>query len=197
MNRRTYFSSTAILALSAALLVGSPAHADGAVAACKPAFRPYGLIGEKWRASGPEDSIFRCPTSAEYGFKGNNARRQNFANGQIGWSPAQGPKMMISTYQSDGKAVFQWGPTGRDWDYFEVRYSYENDEVTTYKVKRRDPWNGGFSRPAGGPGGPGPEDNVGNTDPDTDHYFSVRGCDNTGPFQLGSECGGWSLPGRL
>jgi hypothetical protein len=185
---RIYISSTAILA---ALLGGFPAHAESATAACNSAFQPYGLIGEKWQASGGENSIFGCPTRAEYGFKGNNARRQDFRNGQIGWSPALGPKMLIRTYASKGKAVFQWGPTGRDWDYFEVRYSFNNDEVKTYKVKRRDPWNGGFSRPVSGPG---PEP-MGSNAPL--HYFSVRGCDNTGPFQLGSECSGWSLPGRL
>ncbi|MEW9532422.1 LGFP repeat-containing protein [Microbispora sp. NPDC049125] len=196
MNRRFSLSVSATLALSTAVLVGLPVYAGSATAAtttsaCNPAFAPYGLIGDKWRASGGESSIFGCPTRAEYGFTANHARRQDFRNGQIGWSPALGPKMLIRTYASGGKAVFQWGPTGRDWDYFEVRYSFNNEEVKTYKVKRRDPWNGGFSRPIHGPG---PEE-LGSTG--ELHYFSVRGCDNSGVFQLGSECSGWSLPGRL
>ncbi|GGP03239.1 hypothetical protein LDL08_11565 [Nonomuraea glycinis] len=197
MNRRLYFSMTATLALSATMLLVLPAHAGSTTtatttsAACIPAFQPFGLIGEKWRALGGENSLFGCPTRAEYGFTTNKARRQDFHNGQIGWSPALGPKMMIRAFRSGDKAVFQWGPTGRDWDYFEVRYSFNNDEVKKYKVKRRDPWNGGFSRPMSGPG---PE-HVGSNAPL--HYFSVRGCDDSGLFQLGSDCSGWSLPGRL
>ncbi|NBE99292.1 MULTISPECIES: LGFP repeat-containing protein [unclassified Nonomuraea] len=197
MDRRIYFSMTVTLALSSALLAGIPAHADSATtattssAACNPKLKPYGLIGDQWRASGGEDSVFGCPTRAEYGFTTNKSRRQDFRNGQIAWIPALGPKMLIRTYASRGQARFQWGPTGRDWDYFEVRYSFNNEEVKKYKVQRHDPWNGGFSRPVAGPG---PEA-LGSNGPL--HYFSVRGCDNSGVFQLGSECGGWSLPGRL
>ncbi|NBF00335.1 hypothetical protein FE391_44445 [Nonomuraea sp. KC401] len=211
MGRRIYFSMTATFAFSAAL-VGLPAHAGSATtgattgittasttsAACNPKFAPYGLIGDRWRASGGENSAYGCPTRAEYGFTTNKARRQDFENGQIGWSPTLGPKAMIRAYRTRGKANFQWGPTGRDWDYFEVRYAFNNGPVKKYKVKRRDAWNGAFSMH---PGGPGP-DPLGCSHSDGSpcgfaHYFSVRGCDNTGVFQAGSECGGWSIPGRL
>ncbi|MBF8194472.1 hypothetical protein ITP53_54235 [Nonomuraea sp. K274] len=208
MDRRIYFSMTATFALSAAL-VGLPAHAGSAATAtatstttftaCNPKYKPYGLIGDKWRAAGGEDSVFGCPARTEYGFTTNKSRRQDFRNGQIAWVPALGPKMLVRTYESGGKAVFQWGPTGRDWDYFEVRYSFDNGEFWRYKVKRRDPWNGGFSISSAGPG---PDPTVcissdGGSCGKNHHYFSVRGCDRTGVFQTKTECSKWSLPGRL
>ncbi|GGL42932.1 LGFP repeat-containing protein [Planomonospora parontospora] len=196
MDRRIYRPVTVAFALCVALPglpagAGSATTATTASAACDPAFQPYGLIGEKWRASGGENGVFGCPVRAEYGFAGNSARRQDFLNGQIGWSPALGPRAMVRTYRSGDRAVFQWGSTGRDWDYFEVRYSFNDGAVKRYTVKRRDPWNGGFSRPITGPG---PEP-LGSNRPL--HYFSVRGCDHSGLLQAGSDCGGWSLPGRL
>ena len=202
MNRRIYFSMTAALTLSATLLGTLPAHAGSATtttdsAACNPDFKPYGLIGEKWRASGEENSVYGCPTRAEYGFTANKARRQDFRNGQIGWSPALGPKMMVRTYESGGEAFFFWGPTGRDWDYFEVRYQFNNRPVDTYTVKRTDPWNGGFSTNSPGPDSPNCSPGDGPPCGDDSHYFSVRGCDRTGIFQRSTECSGWSLPGRL
>ncbi|MBF8189084.1 hypothetical protein ITP53_25790 [Nonomuraea sp. K274] len=202
MGRRIYFSMTATLALSAAL-VGLPAHAGSATtatatsAACNPKLTPYGLIGDKWLASGGQNGVYGCPISAEYGFTTNKSRRQNFRNGQIGWVPALGPKAMIRTYESGGEAFFWWGPTGRDWDYFELRYQFNNRPVNTYRVQRTDPWNGGFKTNSPGPDNPNCEPGDGPPCGDDWHYFSVRGCDRTGLFQDGAECGKWSLPGRL
>ncbi|MFC6083678.1 LGFP repeat-containing protein [Sphaerisporangium aureirubrum] len=182
--------ATAVAALTGVLSAGLPAQAatpaTTAATPCDAALTPYGLIGEKWRDSGGQNSVFGCPRNAEYGFAGNHARRQDFLNGQIGWSPAIGPRTLVRVYAIGGKVIFRWGPTGRDWDFFNVRYEYLHEGVEQYKVGRIDPWNGVFSVPEG---------NIGASN-GTIHYFSVQGCDNGGFLQR-SDCGGWSLPVRL
>jgi hypothetical protein len=92
-------------------------------------FQPNGPIGDRWHGMGGEVSSLGCAISpSEYDvtdqFGVLLGRRRDFQGGQIAWSPNQGPKMVVTAYEKDHVAVFEWGPTDPfNYDFFIVRWS--------------------------------------------------------------------------
>ena len=92
-------------------------------------FEPYGLIGDRWRLEGGANSYFGCPTSRveedvhdEFGTL--RGRRMYFTNGQMVWSPGQGPNMLVRAFENGGMIAFEWGPTDPfNYDRFIVRWA--------------------------------------------------------------------------
>ncbi|NUR86187.1 MAG: hypothetical protein HOY71_19070 [Nonomuraea sp.] len=122
MSRRAF----ATLGIAAVITAGLAAPASATTASC--AVQPYGLIGDYWRSLGGENAIIGCATGTENGVPNRNGRRQNFDDGQIAWSPDQGPKMMVAAYSAKvggrNGLVFRWGPTTPfNYDYFKVTLS--------------------------------------------------------------------------
>ncbi|TMR90880.1 LGFP repeat-containing protein [Nonomuraea basaltis] len=153
-------SVLAIPALAGALLASAPAHPAAASAGSGCSIEPYGGIGDYWRNFGGADGVFGCPKGAEYTVSNSTARRQNFAGGQIAWTPDQGHSMIIAAYHKGETAYFRWGPTNPfHYDYFKVavRSSHIANGVFTYK-------NGPRTRGAVSYYGPGR------------YTFRVRGC---------------------
>jgi LGFP repeat len=82
-----------------------------------------GLIGAIWRQLGGFNAL-GLPTSPEYSVTGGADRRQDFVGGQIAFSPAQGPRMMVWGRQVGEEVEFGWGPTDPyNYDFFIVRWS--------------------------------------------------------------------------
>ena len=77
---------------------------------------PHGLIGDTWRTvdrhqaaiSGIVKDRIGCPIEPEHGVPGLNARLQTFQNGQIAWTPDQGPSMTIWAIRDKAHFRVQW-----------------------------------------------------------------------------------------
>ncbi|GGM72112.1 hypothetical protein GCM10010106_18040 [Thermopolyspora flexuosa] len=190
---RTLLALTTALGTAAATIALTATSANAATtsaAACNPALvAPTGsLIGRLWRNSGGEKSVYGCPTGKEIGTASPRGSYQNFQYGKIVWSPNIGPYALVRAYVSGNKVVFRWSDTGRDWDFFNVRYSAGGRPFTQVKVARINPWSGAFSL------SPGCGNGVCSTTSGhgTGTYvFHVQGCDR-GTFK--SDCGPWSNP---
>ncbi|MCK2216962.1 hypothetical protein MF672_024675 [Actinomadura sp. ATCC 31491] len=122
MNRTLRVAATAALLVTGSALAAPPASASSC------SIQPYGLIGDYWRSLGGADAIIGCPTGEERGVPNREGRRQTFDDGQIAWSPDQGPKMMVAAYSArvGGRngLVFRWGPTSPfSYDYYRVTLS--------------------------------------------------------------------------
>ncbi|WP_327049241.1 hypothetical protein OG320_16010 [Microbispora sp. NBC_01189] len=149
------------------------------------------LIGNLWRSNGGESSVYGCPVSKEYGYPDKRGSWQEFRNGKIVWSPNLGNGTLVRAYRSGHKVVFRWSGLGRDWDYFNVRWSKDGGKATQVKVGRIDPWSGSYSIT------PYCDGEVCSTTAGHEvnkFAFIVQGCDRSGLFQAGSECGPWSIP---
>ncbi len=72
---------------------------------------PIGLILERWRELDEAKGPLGCPTGPEFAVEGTNARKTTFKNGEIVWSPSQGPKMLVAAYQEDDNIIVNWGDT--------------------------------------------------------------------------------------
>ncbi|WP_327106901.1 hypothetical protein [Nonomuraea glycinis] len=179
--------ATALGTAATALTIGA---APASATACDPALvAPAGsLVGNLWRSNGGETSAYGCPTSKEYGFASQRGSYQTFRNGKIVWSPNLGGGTLVRAYYAKGKAVFRWSGLGRDWDFFNVRWSRDGGKATQVKVGRLTPWSGvysvdptcvdGYCITSNGHGGL------------TKATFIVQGCDR-GTFS--SDCGPWSI----
>lgn len=122
MNRTLRVAATAALVVAGSAFAAHPASASSC------SIQPYGLIGDYWQSLGGENAIIGCPTDEERGVPNRNGRRQNFDDGQIAWSPDQGPKMMVAAYSAKvggrNGLVFRWGPTTPfNYDYVKVTLS--------------------------------------------------------------------------
>ncbi|MFI6483573.1 LGFP repeat-containing protein [Nonomuraea sp. NPDC050663] len=187
-------SARALLGLATALGTAATAIAISALPAsasvCDPSLEaPAGsLVGDLWRSNGGERSVYGCPTTKEYGYAGQQGSYQQFRNGKIVWSPNLGGGTLVRAYYANGKAVFRWSGLGRDWDFFNVRWSVNGGKATQVKVGRLTPWSGAYSVD------PTCQDGVCMTS--NGHgglvraAFIVQGCDR-GTFS--SDCGPWSI----
>lgn len=159
--------------------------------------QPYGLIGEHWRAHGGENSPFACPTTEEYGFPDRPDRRQDFVGGQIGFSPNQGPRMIVAAYGEHVNGVlhatFTWGLTHPfNYDVFIVRWS-QSGMVPTPPDRQVEISTGIASRTFGVHRIPVPMDQIGSDGRHATFNFIVEGCDRTA-FS-GLECKqSWTIP---
>ena len=63
-----------------------------------PPFKGYGLIAQRWADYGAANGYLGCLLSDELPRPGSRARHDNFENGQVVWSPDQGPNMVVSAY---------------------------------------------------------------------------------------------------
>lgn len=183
MTRKAVLALAAIATLAAPVAATTPAAAS---TACK--IQPYGYIGDYWHTLGGENSLMGCPTRAEYGIPNRNGRRQDFANGQIAWSPDQGGKMIVAAYGATvgGRpgVVLRWGPTDPfNYDYFKITVKSDvgQNGVVTARNQARTRGREVFWPPAGRNAG----GSLGR------YSFSVIGCDNK---TLGDTCRqGWSI----
>ncbi|MEU5866561.1 hypothetical protein ABZ815_35675 [Nonomuraea sp. NPDC047529] len=180
---------TAAAVLTAAFsLTTSPAAA--AVSACDPSLvAPAGsLIGGLWRSNGGEQSVYGCPTTKEFGYPDKKGSWQRFTNGKIVWSPNLGNGTLVRVYQKGQNLVFKWSGLGRDWDYFNVRWSKNGGRATQVQTGRLTAWSGQYLIAPYVQGGVGTTTNGHEVDK---FAFIVQGCDRT---TFGSDCGPWSIP---
>ncbi|MBE3009410.1 hypothetical protein IL992_09385 [Microbispora sp. NEAU-D428] len=172
--------TSALLLGATALATALPAAASPAQAATACKIQPYGLIGDYWRSMGGATGVFGCPTTEEYSIPNENGRKQRFTNGQIAWSPDQGPRMIVAAYEQNGKAVFRWGPTTPfNYDYWRVYWKADparnlGDETLrypTYTVRTGSRTSGKMvhNRPTGFINSEGYA---------STYTFWVRGCDS-------------------
>lgn len=77
---------------------------------------PYGLIGDTWQSYFVQSAI-GCPIEPEHDVPGRRGRLQTFANGQIAWTPDQGPKMTIWAIRNKAHFRVQWDSNDPTWSY--------------------------------------------------------------------------------
>ena len=95
---------------------------------------PYGLIGDTWRTvdrhqaaiSGIVKDRIGCPIEPEHGVPGLNGRLQTFQNGQIAWTPDQGPSMTIWAIRDKAHFRVQWS-TNDNWSYDSYLIRWDRD----------------------------------------------------------------------
>jgi hypothetical protein len=93
---------------------------------------PYGLIGDTWRtvdryqAGGVVKDRIGCPIEPEHGVPGRNGRLQTFQNGQIAWTPDQGPHMTIWAIRDKAHFRVQWS-TNDNWSYDSYLIRWDRD----------------------------------------------------------------------
>ncbi|MFI7416219.1 LGFP repeat-containing protein [Nonomuraea sp. NPDC049684] len=176
--------------LAAAFCLTTPAPAAAAGSACDPSLvAPSGsLIGGLWRSNGGERSVYGCPTTKEYGYPDKKGSWQRFTNGKIVWSPNLGDGTLVRVYQKGQNLVFKWSGLGRDWDFFNVRWSKDGGRATQVRTGRLTAWSGQYVM------APYVRDGVGTTTNGHEvntFAFVVQGCDRA---TFGSDCGPWSIP---
>jgi hypothetical protein len=190
MNRTARALLGLAATLTAAAILAAPSAAQAATSSCDPALvAPNGsLVGGFWRSNGGENSVFGCPVTKEFGYPDKRGSWQRFQNGKIVWSPNLGDGTLVRVFQKDGKIVLKWSGLGRDWDFFNVRWSQDGSPATQVKKGRLTPWSGQFTLT------PFVKDGVGSTTnghSTSTFSFIVQGCDR-GTFS--SDCGPWSIP---
>ncbi|MEV5898006.1 LGFP repeat-containing protein [Nonomuraea fuscirosea] len=191
MDRTASRSLTALAAVvaTAAVCLAGPQAASASSACDSSLVAPAGsLIGGLWRSNGGERSVFGCPTTKEFGYPDKKGSWQRFRNGKIVWSPNLGNGTLVRVFQKGGKVVFKWSGLGRDWDYFNVRWSKDGGRATQVEVGRLTPWSGQYRKAPYVQGGIGTTTNGHGFDT---FAFVVQGCDRT---TFGSDCGPWSIP---
>jgi hypothetical protein len=147
-----------------------------------------GLIGEKWRAMGGYSSPLGGPRGNDY--QVHDGRRQDFQNGQIASSPAQGERMLVWCYPEGDHVRFGWGPTNPfSYDFFIVRWG-QGGMVPVPTDQQTDINSGGtegfFDVRI-------PLDQIGSDGFHAGFTFIVEGAD--GSFLGGSEAKqGWTIP---
>lgn len=182
---RVTASVLGLAAAAAFLAAPSPAQAT----ACDPALisGPGSLIGDFWRSNNAGNSVFGCPIKRETRYANRPGAYQSFQNGQITWSPELGNGTLVRVFQKNGKVVLKWSGLGRDWDFFQVRYTRDGGPATQVKLGRITPWSGEFKLNPYVSGGVGTTTNGDST---TLYRLTVQGCDR-GTFS--SDCGPWSI----
>ncbi|MGS2643459.1 LGFP repeat-containing protein [Streptosporangium sp. G12] len=197
--KRVVLGTAALVAAGLTIAVPAPARASTAGGACDASLvaGPGSLIGGLWRSNGGENSVYGCPVTKESGYPDKRGSWQRFRNGQIGWSPNLGNGTLVRVYAKGDNIVFKWSGLSRDWDFFHVRWSKNGGKATQVKVGRLSPWSGQHLMPppsncvkeGGEEGCPTTNGHL------IDKFaFTVQGCDRTGIFQAGSDCGPWSIP---
>lgn len=191
-SRRALLAATAATVAGLAVLTPAPAHAATSGTACDPALvaPATSLIGQYWRSIGGERSAYGCPVTKEYRYANKPGSYQTFQRGKIVWSPNIGPKALVRVYESGKNIVFRWNDTGRDWDFFQVRWAKDpqlRNKTRQVRVARINPWSGVFTLPKNV--AVEYAHSVSHGRSKTSWQFSVQGCDR-GTF--GSDCGPWS-----
>jgi hypothetical protein len=191
MGRTASRSLTGLAAAvaTAAVCLAAPQAASASSACDASLVAPQGsLIGDLWRSNGGETSVFGCPTTKEFGYPDKKGSWQRFRNGKIVWSPNLGGGTLVRVFQKGQNIVFKWSGLGRDWDYFNVRWSKDGGKATQVQVGRLTPWSGQYLM------SPYVKDGIGTTTNGHEvnkFAFIVQGCDKT---TFGSDCGPWSIP---
>ncbi|MFI6510735.1 LGFP repeat-containing protein [Streptosporangium sp. NPDC050855] len=182
--------AVAVAASATVLAVPTGAQASTAHSACDASLvAPEGsLIGGLWRSNGGQSSVYGCPTSKEFGYPDKRGSWQTFRNGKIVWSPNLGNGTLVRVYEKGNKIVFKWSGVGRDWDFFNVRWSKDGGRATQAKVGRLTPWSGQYVMT---PYCDGDVCSTTNGHEVNRFAFVVQGCDR-GTFS--SDCGPWSIP---
>ncbi|WP_433430565.1 LGFP repeat-containing protein [Nonomuraea sp. CA-141351] len=191
MNRSTRVlaaATTLAATVVSGLAIAAPAQARTTTCA----IQPYGAIGDFWRSLGGERSPLGCPTSEEKGVPNQNGRRQRFAGGQVAWSPDQGSNMIVAAYESNGKAVFRWGPTNPfNYDYWRIHWK-ASPNIGLVGFPSHDVTTRTSSRTAGKVVGYPPAGVTNSSGYSATYTFWVEGCDDK---LTGDTCRqGWTIP---
>ncbi|TMR23734.1 hypothetical protein ETD86_07000 [Nonomuraea turkmeniaca] len=191
MGRTASRSLTGLAAVvaTAAVCLAVPQAASASSACDSSLVAPAGsLIGGLWRSNGGERSVFGCPATKEFGYPDKKGSWQRFRNGKIVWSPNLGNDTLVRVFQKGDNIVFKWSGLGRDWDYFNVRWSKDGGKATQVQTGRLTPWSGQYRMAPYVQGGVGTTTNGHGSDT---FAYVVQGCDKT---TFGSDCGPWSIP---
>lgn len=143
MNRRLVgLAVGSALVLGSAAAVPATAHdttaKPAAPAACSPNYPvTNSFIEQRWSDLGGQDGLMGCPRGRTKNVFVNGVKkgqRQYFANGNITWSPAQGPEMVVAAWERNGYAYVNWGTTDPyHYDLFLVRYTSAADPNGTQR----------------------------------------------------------------
>lgn len=89
-----------------------------------------GPIADRWQQlnglSGPLGAAYARaePLTGGGYFAPAPGQYQAFENGNVAWTPNQGPRMTVALYRQNGQAILAWGPTDPfNYDKFIVRWS--------------------------------------------------------------------------
>ena len=108
---------------------------------------PIGLIAERWTALDGATGPLGCAISREAGVPNSTARKTAFQHGEVVFSPAQGPRMLVAAYQQEDNIIVNWGDTApRDYDKFIVRWDRDGHNVGQSDVDSYIDRNQGFFR---------------------------------------------------
>ncbi|MFI6922287.1 hypothetical protein ACIBIZ_20275 [Nonomuraea spiralis] len=99
-----------------------------------------------------------------------------------------GDGTLVRVYQQGQNIVFKWSGLGRDWDWFNVRWSKDAGKATQVRKARLTPWSGQYVMAPYVQGGVGSTTNGHEVNK---FAFIVQGCDRAA---FGSDCGPWSIP---
>lgn len=137
-----------------------------------PSLASSGKLWMSWRGFGNKrlnvaSAILIGNTAGDFGIERLEriaAIKRRFENGEIVWSPAQGPRMMVAGYRQDGNLIVNWGYTNPfAYDSFVIHWTYSGDRTThAEEVKEFTQSDYGFFRL--------PEPGAG------DYSISVEGC---------------------
>jgi hypothetical protein len=158
------------------------------------AIEPVGLILERWLAMGGKRGIMGCPTAAEHAVPGRNGRAMPFENGEMVWTPDQGPSTVLAVFQEGNGVKASWGSTAPNAHlFFIVRVDYEGVNVGQIDVAGNTgaEYVVAATRLEDEPETP----TVGNGTGLYSLYF--KGCDDGGLFE-GADCEDtWSIPASV
>lgn len=141
-----------------------------------------------WRGLGNDHlnvgkALFIGNTAGGFGvdrIEGGTSLKQEFQNGEIIWSPSQGPKMAIAAYRDHDNLILNWGPTNPfNYDVFQLQSTHNGVSIPQIEI------TGFIERDQGFYWLPNPL---------LGHYtFSIEGCavSNTGAHTCPEQ---WTLP---
>jgi hypothetical protein len=104
------------LAAAAALSIPFTVVTQPAGAASPCPILPYGDIGAEWNRLGGAASKLGCPTGSERDGSRAGTRVQNFAHGEISWSPSFSPHMTLVGYVVPGELHLVWNHVTDPYD---------------------------------------------------------------------------------
>jgi hypothetical protein len=136
-----------LLGLAAPASAATPAHPAAQASSpaldnygpdCAGAPTPYGLIGGTWNRTDVKPGI-GCATEPEHSVPGRNGRIQSFQNGQIAWTPDQGPKMTIWSITNRNHVFVRWNSNDPGWsyDYYLLRHDLNGQNLEQKEISGR------------------------------------------------------------
>jgi hypothetical protein len=117
----------------------------GPISTCSNASMPVQPILTRWTSMGAEAGPLGCFLSQTASGSGQVA---SFSNGQIAWSPDQGPNNTVVVYQSGFDVVVAWGAMSSTFDAFNLLWDKNGSRAPQVEV---DPPVDALGNPVAGP----------------------------------------------